>query len=185
MRIAGVSCLALGLTSQMSTSNAIPQHTRALVERLLDAYCTRICPPTARNTVLIGHRIAEDHAEIHELKRICGVPGTRLPAPVARFRYRSASRDWALDYFDDDVSAAGAWRRYPPLRHSRSFIELLREFDRDPLGHFWGRLDGKSLRWCSAKGRCLECDVRYQQVLGLALPIESSSNQKLYRSVSP
>ncbi|MFM7396409.1 MAG: DUF3024 domain-containing protein [Gammaproteobacteria bacterium] len=163
--------------------NTIPQHTRTLMERLLEAYCARICPPTARNAVLIGYRVAEDHAVIHELKRICGVPGTCLPTPVARFRYRSTSQDWALDYFEED-DGDRSWRRYTPLPQSRSFIELLREFDVDPEGHFWGRLDGKSLRWCSAKGRCLDCDVRYKQVLGLAVPVGvSPPDQKAYRSV--
>lgn len=166
--------------------SVIPQHTYTLVERLLETYCARVCPPTARNTVLIGYRIAQDHAVIHELRRICGVQGTCLPSPVARFRYRSSTQDWALDYFEEHVAETGAWRRYPPLRHSRSFIELLREFDLDPAGLFWGRLDGKSLRWCSAKGRCLECDVRYKQVLGLAIPIGPPAvDQKVYRSVTP
>jgi hypothetical protein len=48
---------------------------------------------------------------------------------------------------------------------------LLREFDLDPIGLFWGRLDGKSLRWCSSRGRCIDCDLRYKQVLGLAAPL--------------
>ena len=185
-RIAGRSALALGLARRKCTVTTIPQHTRTLVERLLEAYCARICPPTARNTVLIGYRIAQDHAVIHELRRICGVQGTCLPSPVARFRYRHATQDWALDYFEESPEPTGSWRRYTPLRHSRSFIELLREFDLDPVGHFWGRLDGKSLRWCSAKGRCMECDVRYKQVLGLAVSIDSTTdNQKVYRSVTP
>lgn len=155
--------------------NLIPQHTRILIGRLLDSYCARICPPTARNTVLIGYRLEDDHAIIHELKRIHGVPGTCRPSPVARFRYRSLDNTWMLDYFDETPGAHAAWRRYRPLLGSRSFITLLREFDLDPAGYFWGRLDGKSLRWCSSKGRCIDCDVRYKQVLGLAEPIMASS----------
>ncbi|MEY2624481.1 MAG: DUF3024 domain-containing protein [Gammaproteobacteria bacterium] len=175
------------LTVPRNAVNTIPQHTHTLIERLLESYCERVCPPTARNTVLLGYYIAEDHAVIHELKRICGVPGTCLPSPVARFRYRCLTQDWALDYFDPSATKTGVWRRYRPLSRSRSFIELLREFDLDSAGHFWGRLDGKSLRWCSAKGRCIECDIRYKQVLGLAVPIGSPSadHQKLYRSVTP
>ena len=144
--------------------NNIPQHTRLMIERLLDAYCTRICPLLARNTVLIGYRIDADQVVIHELRRILGVPGTCEPVPVARFRHRPAGNDWALDFFDGST-----WRRYRPLPASRGFIELLREFDRDPEGLFWGHLDGKSLRWCSARGRCAGCDLRYRQVLGVAV----------------
>ena len=143
--------------------NDIPQHTLLMIERLLEAYCARICPPLARNMVLIGYRIEADQVVIHELRRILGVPGTREPVPVVRFRYRPAGNDWTFDCFD-----SGTWRRYRPLPASRSFIDLLREFDRDPAGHFWGHLDGKSLRWCSARGRCTGCDLRYRQVLGLA-----------------
>jgi hypothetical protein len=58
-------------------------------------------------------------------------------------------------------------RRYRPLPSSRSFIELLREFDADPAGLFWGRIDGKSLRWCRSEGRCAPCEARYCGVLGL------------------
>lgn len=148
----------------MALANRIPQHTRAVVERLLEAYCARVCPPTARNTVLIGYLIDTDHVVIHELKKIHGVPGTRQPAPVARFRYRAVSADWLMDYFFERN-----WRRYRMRGDGSSFLALLREFDLDPLGHFWSRLDGKSLRWCSAKGRCSDCDLRYKQVLGLAV----------------
>lgn len=145
--------------------NELPQHTRALVERLLDAYCARLCSPLARNTVLIGYRIESDTVIIDELRRILGVAGTREPVPVARFRYRSGSADWTLDYFEH-----GAWQRYRPMPRSHSFIQLLREFDLDPAGLFWGRLDGKSLRWCSARGRCSDCDLRYRQILGVIAP---------------
>ena len=123
--------------------NTIPQHTHTLIERLLESYCERVCPPTARNTVLLGYYIAEDHAVIHELKRICGVPGTCLPSPVARFRYRCLTQDWALDYFDPAKAFSGNlsealagircsnllisfttdWR-FPPER-SREMVEAL------------------------------------------------------------
>jgi len=146
--------------------NEIPQHSRALIARLLEAYCARICPPAARNAVSIGFRLDTDHVVIHELKRICGVPGTRQAAPVARFRYRSATADWTLDYFFED-----GWQRHRTSAFGSSFINLLREFDADPDGRFWGQLDGKSLRWCSARGRCSDCDLRYKQVLGLAAPL--------------
>jgi len=149
--------------------NELPQHSQALVARLLDAYCARICPPLARNTVLIGYRIEGEQVVIHELRRILGVAGTWEPVPVARFRYRSSSGGWLLDYFEN-----GVWQRYRPLLHSKSFLELLREFDRDPAGIFWSRLDGKSLRWCSARGRCIDCDLRYKQVLGLAFPLAAA-----------
>ncbi|NBP07052.1 MAG: DUF3024 domain-containing protein [Gammaproteobacteria bacterium] len=122
--------------------------------------------PLARNTVLIDYRVEGDRVVIHELRRILGVAGTRAPVPIARFRYRSSSGDWLLDYFEE-----GLWRRYRPLPRSQSFLELLREFDLDPIGLFWGRLDGKSLRWCSSRGRCIDCDLRYKQVLGLAAPL--------------
>lgn len=163
-RIAARSVCAPCFRESSLHVNEIPQHTRVLITRLLEAYCARLCPPAARNAVPIGFRLEADHVLIHELKRICGVPGTRHPSPVARFRYRSVTADWALDYFFEN-----GWRRHRATATGSSFINLLREFDADPAGHFWGQLDGKSLRWCSARGRCNDCDLRYKRVLGLAV----------------
>lgn len=153
--------------------HAIPQHTRHLLERLLEAYCARICPPTARHTVLIGYRIEEDRVWLDELRRICGVPGTRRSVPVARFRYRASDGCWLLDQRDE----AGRWRRHRALAPTRSFLELLREVDADPDGTFWGRIDGKSLRWCSSKGRCTDCDLRYGEVLGIAVSVPATPHR--------
>lgn len=155
----------------MSHVSPIPEHTARLVERLLSSYCERICPPTARFAVPLRHRLDPDRATIHELRRICGVPGTGLPFPLAQFRYRAAAGDWQF-YFNAAPPEAGAedpprWRRYAPMPQSHHFVELLREFDADPHGLFWGRVNGKSLRWCRAEGRCGDCDERYCQVLGI------------------
>ena len=141
----------------------IPQHTRLLVTRLLDAYCARICPPSARQTVLIGYRMAHDAVVIEEHRRILGVAGTRRAVPVARLRWRGDEGCWTLEHADP----SGVMRRYRPLPSSRSFLELLREFDADPVGLFWGRIDGKSLRWCRSEGRCAPCEAKYCSVLGV------------------
>ena len=154
--------------------NDIPQHTRHLVERLLGAYCERICPPTARHTVLLRHRVDADRATLFHLRRICGVVGTARPVELAQFRYRGATQDWGfmintapLDAtLDAPADRPARWRRYPPRPVARLFLELLREFDADPQGLLWGRVNGKSLRWCRAEGRCEACDVRYGRVLG-------------------
>lgn len=63
----------------------IPLHTQRLVERLLQDYCGRICPPSARNTVLLRFELAWDRATIHELQSLFGIPGTGQPVPVALF----------------------------------------------------------------------------------------------------
>lgn len=141
----------------------LPEHTRILVERLLGQYCARICPPSARNVVPTGYRIEGSDVFIEEYQRICGVPGTRRPVARARFRYRAEDASWSLEHPQGD----GGWRRHPRCPTSRQFLELLREFDADPLGVFWSQLDGKNLRWCSARGRCAVCEQRYAQVLGM------------------
>lgn len=140
----------------------IPQHSRYLVERLLQAYCERICPPTARHTVLLGHTLTDSHAVIHEWRRVCGVEQLRIPVPVARFGYLAREQLWQLE-----SRPQGRWKKHARLHQSRSFIDLLREFDADPLGEFWGRIDGKSLRWCRSAGRCQNCEHRYAEILGL------------------
>jgi hypothetical protein len=144
--------------------SGIPQHTRLLVTRLLDAYCARICPPSARHTVHIGYRLAHDEVVLEEYRRILGIAGTRRAVPVARMRWRASDAAWTLEHAD----LSGVMRRYRPLPSSRSFIELLREFDADPAGLFWGRIDGKSLRWCRPEGRCASCEAKYCGVLGTA-----------------
>lgn len=140
----------------------IPQHSRYLVERLLQAYCDRICPPTARHTVLLGYTLNEAHAVIHEWCALHGVDQLRIPRPVARFSYLTREQLWQLE-----SRPQGRWQRHSRLCQSRSFIALLREFDADPLGEFWGRIDGKSLRWCRSAGRCQGCEQRYAAILGL------------------
>jgi hypothetical protein len=144
--------------------NEIPLHTHWLIERLLSGYCSRICPPQARNTVLLGFALEADRATLNELRPICGVAGTRRPVPVAQFRYVAAESAWHLLHADE----AGRWRRYAALPASHSFVDLLREIDADPVGAFWGRINGKSLRWCSARGRCEDCEEKYCRVLGIA-----------------
>lgn len=155
----------------MSHSSLIPEHTARLIERLLLAYCERICPPTARFAVPLRPSLEPDRATIHELRSICGVPGTARPVPLAQFRYRTTTGDW-LFFFnaappEADPERTPRWRRYSPLPRSRHFVDLLREFDTDPHGLFWGRVNGKSLRWCRAEGRCSDCDARYCRVLGV------------------
>lgn len=143
-----------------------------MVERLLDGYCARICPPAARHAVRLSYRMETCHVTLFELQRICGVPGTQLPVPVAQFRYRSEDGAWRLAWRDQ----AGSWRCYPLEPRHRTFLDWLRELDRDPDGRFWARVDGKSLRWCSSRGRCDSCEERYGQVLGFSAPASGSQN---------
>jgi hypothetical protein len=148
----------------------IPQHSRRLVERLLESYCARICPPGARAAVRLSYRIDVDRVTIFELRRICGVPGTQQPAPLAQFRFRGSEGGWRLLTLH-----SGWWRAYPAEPKVRSFLDWLRELDADPQGRFFTRIDGKSLRWCSSVGRCSDCDTRYCQVLGLQSALEHRS----------
>jgi Protein of unknown function (DUF3024) len=134
-----------------------------MIERLLDGYCARICPPGARNAVRLSYRVDVDHVTLYELQRICGVPGTQQPVAVAEFRYRTQDGAWRLAWRESN----GPWRNYLEAPRQRTFLEWLREFDRDPAGRFWTRVDGKSLRWCSSRGRCEGCEAKYCQVLGI------------------
>ena len=157
----------------------IPQHSRYLVERLLQAYCERICPPTARHTVLLGYVLNDTHAVIHEWRALCGVEQLRVPGAVARFGYLERSQLWQLESWPH-----GHWQRHSRLFQSRSFIDLLREFDADPLGEFFGRIDGKSLRWCRSAGRCQGCEQRYAAILGLGATLapRPGSNDRMVKN---
>jgi len=140
----------------------IPLHTARLVDRLLARYCARICPPRARHPVQLGYRIEADRVTVCEIRPFCGVPGTHSLLAIAQFRFNAAHGDWRIHALDE----AGHWRAVGG-GPNRSFLALLRELDADEAGHFWGRVDGKSLRWCSSQGRCADCNERYCAILGL------------------
>ena len=163
--------LARGATARYAWAvNDIPQHTRHLLERLLGAYCERICPPRARHPVLLRHRVEADRVTLFELRSIYGLPGTARPVEVAQFRYFAATQDWQFLIntapVDSPADEPPRWHRYALKPRSRNVIELLREFDADPKGRLWGQVNGKSLRWCRSEGRCDDCDERYCRVLG-------------------
>jgi len=141
---------------------SLPVHTRHLVERLLARYCTRICPPSFERQVRLGYRVEGRHVVLHEIKAIYGIPGTSRTVDVARFSYRPADGSWRLGYNRNEPTR---WRPYPAGRE-RDFVRLLAEVDADPSGLFWGRVNGASLRWCSARGRCADCEAGYRSVLG-------------------
>lgn len=150
--------------------SALPDHTRRLAERMLDAYCQRICPPEFREQVVLGWRIGEHGVTLHEVRRICGVPGTARQVDVALLRHDTRRGTWRLFHrADADDGGPVCWRRYPAAPQ-RSLSALMRELDEDAFGLFWPRLNGASLRWCSARGRCAGCAARYRSVLGAAGP---------------
>lgn len=152
--------LKLGAVSEM------PLHTRRLCENALTAYCARICPPAARNAVSIGFAMEQDRATLFEWRPICGVPGTRRALAVAQLRWTAQDNLWRLYRAVD----GDQWRRVQDVAATHTFIDLLRTIDADPQGHFFGHVNGKSLRWCSSRGRCADCDEKYHVVLGLRAP---------------
>lgn len=164
--------------------NQLPDHTRRLAERLLAAYCQRLCPPEFREQAVLGFRIVDDGATLHEVRRICGVPGTARFVDVARFRYEARRGTWRLFHRDDDGSGAERWRRHPAAAE-RSLAGLVRELDADVSGLFWPRLNGASLRWCSSRGRCAGCDERYRTVLGAADDARESGREPDREVVAP
>jgi len=119
-----------------------------------------VCPPSFRNQVVLGYHLTDHEATLHELRTICGVPGSRHEVPVARLRLQPDGR-WTLE----SVDIEGHWRRHRSSPH-RSFVALLRVLDEDCEGLFWGSVNGKSLRWCSSRGRCAECTDQYHAILG-------------------
>ncbi len=150
----------------------MPLHTRRLCEHALDAYCARICPPTARHAVSIGYALDRDRATLFEWRPICGVPGTRRALPLAQLRWSAPENLWRLYR----AVEGDQWRRVHKAAPTHSFVELLRTVDADPQGHFFGQVNGKSLRWCSSMGRCAGCDEKYQQVLGLQSPTRAAGS---------
>jgi hypothetical protein len=144
----------------------LPDHTRRLAERLLEAYCRGLCRPATGPRLELGFRLDEDGAVLHEQRRLCGIPGTGRPVAFARLRFAPDSGTWTLLCGDEYAAANPRWRRYPGLGPARDLAALLRVVDADPGGRFFPQLNGASLRWCSSKGRCADCAQRTQAVLG-------------------
>jgi hypothetical protein len=142
---------------------ALPQHTRHLVERLLGRYCERLCPPVFERQVRLDFCVDGNVAVLQELKPVFGIASMLRRVDVARFRYRPREGAWRLDF---RPMPGSRWQAYPGGA-SRAFVRLLAEVDADPRGLFWGRVNGASLRWCSTRGRCAECERRYRTVLDL------------------
>ena len=141
---------------------ALPQHTRHLVDRLLGRYCERLCPPAFERQVRLDFDIEGNSSTLYELKPIFGIASMFRRVEVARCRYRPRDGSWRLDY---RPTQATRWQAYPGGT-SRAFVVLLTEVDADPRGLFWGQVNGASLRWCSSRGRCADCESRYRAVLG-------------------
>jgi len=145
---------------------ALPDHTRRLAERLLETYCRGLCQPATGARVELGFRVDGDDIELFEQRRLCGVPGTGRPVALARLRFAADSGRWMLFFSDEYAAARPRWRRYPRLAPERGLARLLRVMDADPGRRLFPHINGASLRWCSTKGRCADCALRTQSVLG-------------------
>lgn len=143
---------------------SLPVHTERLVERILAGYCRRICPPSFRRQRRLGYVIEGDAVVLYESRPVCGIEGMPRRVDVARFRYEPRTADWRLAWSDGEPAR---WRAHPRTPATRNLLMLLAVVDADPHGLFWGRVNGASLRWCSASGRCASCEARYRAVLGL------------------
>jgi hypothetical protein len=143
----------------------LPLHTARLTERRLAQYCERVCPPSFGRQVRLAYRLEGRIATLYEIKPAwCTLSDVaHRDCDVARFIYEPRDGSWRFQYHE----RSRRWRSYRRLPRSRDFLALLREIDADPAGIFWGRVNGASLRWCSSRGRCPQCDQRYRSILGL------------------
>jgi hypothetical protein len=148
----------------------LPLHTCHLVQRLLGRYCERLCSPRFERQLRLGFAIDGDSAFVYELRPVFGIASMVRRVNVARFLYRQRDGSWRLYC---NAAEPCRWRPYP-MERSRTFVRLLAEVDADPRGLFWGRVNGASLRWCSSRGRCADCEDRYRAVLGPA-PVDPVS----------
>jgi hypothetical protein len=147
----------------------MPDHTRRLAMQLLRRYCEEICRPPDARAVALGCRIDADTAVIHEKRRICGVEGSIREVPVARFQYDTRTGQWRLHHphaYASDTPVR--WRRYRDAQPTRNLAELLQILDTDPMGRFFPRINGASLRFCSARGRCADCARACRALLGIS-----------------
>jgi Protein of unknown function (DUF3024) len=158
------------------TAMDLPQHTARLAAARLARYCEQICDPAFTRQVRLGYRIEGRVATLFEVRpAYCTTSDIAVrECDVARFAHDPRDGYWRFHYFLRD----GGWRRYRRLPRARDILVLLREIDRDPAGLFWGHLNGASLRWCTANGRCATCEFRYRAVLG---PLDGAGRGAMLR----
>jgi hypothetical protein len=141
----------------------LPEHTARRAEAYLGNYCRRICPQSFERQIELGYRIEGPVITLFEVRPARGTTSRIIASEhdLARFCYDTKANSWSLRRFD----RARGWHRYRRMPVTRDFLQLLREVDADPLGVFFSRVNGASLRWCCSQGRCTACDVRYPQIL--------------------
>jgi len=110
----------------------LPETDIARVRR----WCAARVPEHARHQVRVECEPAPRHLTILEQRapwrEDLGPEWTSFP--IARLRYTSADKSWALYWRDRNLR----FHTYDPLAPSQRVDDLLAEIDRDPTGIFWG-----------------------------------------------
>ena len=113
---------------------ALPDVTRARVEKRLREYCENKVPPERRDEHRVGFKVRGNSVTLFEEKPSFFVSFGWVDIKVAQFRYDPKKKEWTLHCADRN----SRWRQYHFLEPNKDFEVLLEEVEKDPTCIFWG-----------------------------------------------
>ena len=112
----------------------LPEFTIRLVETKLTEYCEHKIPIHARDQVKLIYKIIGNKVSLIETRPYHMNPSVWTETPIAQFRFDHETKKWVLYWMDRN----SRWHLYDLVKPSADFEDMLKEFDRDPTGIFWG-----------------------------------------------
>ena len=113
---------------------ALPDVTRARIEKRLSEYCENKVPPEMRDKHRLGFKVRGNSVTLFEERPSFFNPFEWVEIVLAQFRYDPKKKKWTL-YCADRNSR---WHQYWDLEPDKDFEVLLREVEEDPTFIFWG-----------------------------------------------
>lgn len=114
---------------------SLPILIRTLVEKKLDAFCSKRIPPHAAHQVRLSYKIRGASVTLYEHRAPWRAGDTEWTAmSIAQMKYDAKAGVWTL-YCADRNSR---WHKYTTAAPSKDIDSLLDEIDRDPTHIFWG-----------------------------------------------
>ena len=113
----------------------LPELTKRLVEKKLDAFLGKRVPPHVADKIRLSYTFRGNSVTIWENRAPWSPAMTSWTASaVAQLRYDPKAQMWVL-YWRDRNSK---WHLYERIAPVKNIDRILAEIDRDPTGIYWG-----------------------------------------------
>jgi Protein of unknown function (DUF3024) len=111
----------------------IPDLEKERAERALRRLCDKV-PREIRHQLTHDFRFVRSDVELFSRRPHFMQRDRVTEEVIAKFRYNAKRGAWSLLWADRNLR----WHTYEGFEERRSFLELLREVERDPTGVFFG-----------------------------------------------